>query len=57
MPNTSGRRYKQAKQGYKHLAPRQRPNYKTRSSEAATAHNERIRARDIERRARGYKGR
>lgn len=35
MPNTSGRRHKQAKNGFAHLAPRQRPNYKRRDVMAA----------------------
>lgn len=52
MPNASGRRYKQAISGFKHLAPRQRPNYKKRSSEAAAAHNARLRQRENERNAR-----
>lgn len=49
MPNTSGRRYKQAINEYKHLAKRQRPNYKKRDSAAAAAHNARIRSRENER--------
>lgn len=56
MPNTAGRRYKQAIQGFKHLTPRQRPNYKKRDSAAAQAHHERILQRERERKARGYKG-
>ena len=52
MPNTSGRRLRQAMNGFKHLAPRQRPNYKKRSSEAAAAHNARMIQRENERRMR-----
>lgn len=33
--NASGRRYKQALNGFKHLAPRQRPNYRKRDAEAS----------------------
>lgn len=35
MPNTSGRRHKQAINNYSHLAPRQRPNYKRRDAAAS----------------------
>jgi hypothetical protein len=52
MPNASGRRYKQAIIGFKHLTPRQRPNYKKRDSAAAAAHNARVRQRENERNAR-----
>lgn len=57
MPNTSGRRHKQALGGYKHLAKRQRPNYKKRDATQSQAHEERLRKADQERRSRGYKGR
>lgn len=36
--NANGRRYKQAKSGYNHLAPRQRPNYKKRDAETSARH-------------------
>lgn len=49
MPNTAGRRYKQAISDYKHLTPRQRPNYKKRDATAAAAHNARLRQRENER--------
>lgn len=52
MPNTAGRRYKQAANGFKHLAVRQRPNYKKRDSTAAAAHNAMLRQRENERNAR-----
>lgn len=42
MPNASGRRYKQAIAGFKHLAPRQRPNYKKRDADAAAKHLQRL---------------
>lgn len=42
MPNAAGRRYKQAIQGFKHLTPRQRPNYKKRDIEASRRHNAKI---------------
>jgi hypothetical protein len=50
--NASGRRFKQAKNGFKHLAPRQRPNYKKRDATAAAAHNQKVRMRENERNAR-----
>ena len=40
--NASGRRQRQAKNGYNHLAPRQRPNYKKRDKETSARHNARI---------------
>lgn len=49
MPNASGRRYKQAIQGFKHWAKRQRPNYKKRDASAAAAHNAELRRRENER--------
>lgn len=49
MPNTAGRRYKQAISGFKHLARRQRPNYKKRDATAAAAHNAALRQRENER--------
>lgn len=36
--NANGRRYKQALNGFKHLTPRQRPNYKKRTVEASARH-------------------
>lgn len=35
MPNASGRRYKQALNKFRHLAPRQRPNYRQRDAAAS----------------------
>jgi hypothetical protein len=35
MPNAAGRRYKQAKNGFRHLSVRQRPNYKIRDAAAS----------------------
>lgn len=35
--NANGRRAKQAKNGYAHLAPRQRPGYKIRDKAASAA--------------------
>lgn len=52
MPNASGRRYKQALNGFSHLAPRQRPNYKRRDSAAAAKHEMELRQRAKERAAR-----
>lgn len=52
MPNTAGRRYKQAISGFTNLAKRQRPNYKKRDATAAQAHNARLRQRENERNAR-----
>ena len=52
MPNASGRRHKQALNGFSHWAPRQRPNYKKRDTAAAQAHNERLLQRERERNAR-----
>lgn len=49
MPNTSGRRHKQALNGFKHLAPRQRPNYKRRDTAAAAKHEAELRRRERER--------
>lgn len=40
--NASGRRARQAKQNYSHLAPRQRPNYKKRDLEASRRHAARV---------------
>lgn len=36
--NANGRRARQAKNNFRHLAPRQRPNYKKRDVAAAVAH-------------------
>lgn len=52
MPNASGRRYKQAKNGFAHLTPRQRPNYKKRDAATAAAHNARLLQRMRDRAAR-----
>lgn len=52
MPNASGRRYKQAIGGYKHIDKRHRPKYKKRSIQAAAEHNARLIQRENERRAR-----
>lgn len=50
--NASGRRQRQAKQNYNHLAPRQRPNYKKRDAVSAAAHNARVLAAERARAAR-----
>lgn len=50
--NASGRRRRQAKQNYNHLAPRQRPNYKKRDAVSAAAHNARVLAAERARAAR-----
>lgn len=42
MPNASGRRYKQALNRYRHLAPRQRPNYKQRDAAVSARHLARV---------------
>lgn len=42
--NASGRRQRQAKNGFAHLAPRQRPNYKKRDIAASILHEQRLRA-------------
>lgn len=47
--NASGRRHKQALNGFKHLTPRQRPNYKKRDATAAAAHNAHMQQRERER--------
>ena len=36
--NANGRRYRQAKNKYRHLAPRQRPNYKMRDAATSARH-------------------
>lgn len=33
--NANGRRYRQAANGFKHLAPKQRPNYRKRDAETS----------------------
>jgi hypothetical protein len=53
--NASGRRHKQALNGFKHLTPRQRPNYKKRDATAAAAHNAQLRQRENERNQRRAK--
>lgn len=40
--NASGRRYRQAIQGFNHLAPRQRPNYKKRDAETSARHQAKV---------------
>lgn len=50
---TAKRRRRQAKQNYNHLAPRQRPNFKQRSAEAAAKHNASRWRAEQERKARG----
>lgn len=40
--NASGRRYKQALNGFKHWTTRQRPNYRKRDAASAAAHLERL---------------
>lgn len=50
--NASGRRQRQAKNNYSHLAPRQRPNYKKRDEATAAAHNANVLARERLRAAR-----
>lgn len=40
--NASGRRQRQAKNGYMHLAPRQRPNYKKRDAATSARHHARV---------------
>lgn len=45
----NARRRRQAANGFAHLTPRQRPNYKKRDSAAATAHNARVLQRERER--------
>jgi hypothetical protein len=47
--NASGRRYRQAKNKYSHLTPRQRPNYKMRDSATAARHNAEVLRRERER--------
>lgn len=36
--NANGRRYRQATNGFKHLAPKQRPNYKKRDAATSQRH-------------------
>lgn len=52
---TNARRRKQAANNFNHLSPRQRPNYKKRSAEVATAHEQNLRQRERERQQRGKK--
>jgi hypothetical protein len=54
--NANGRRQRQAKNGFKHLAPRQRPNYKMRDSATAAERSRKKLQAETERRARGWKG-
>lgn len=53
--STAKRRRRQAKNNYNHLAPKQRPNFKMRSAEVASARDERKWKAQQERRARGAK--
>jgi len=53
--STAKRRRRQAAQNFNHLCPRQRPNFKQRSAEAAAQHNERRWRAEQERKARGAK--
>lgn len=41
--NANGRRQRQAKNGYAHLTPRQRPNYKRRDIAASQRHEQKLR--------------
>lgn len=52
---TNARRRRQAANGFSHLSPRQRPNYKRRDMATAVAHEQRLRQRENERRMRGGK--
>jgi hypothetical protein len=40
--NASGRRQRQAKNGFKHLPPRKRPNYKVRDAAASRRHQDMV---------------
>lgn len=42
--NVNGRRYRQAKNKYSHLTPRQRPNYKMRDAATSARHLARVMA-------------
>lgn len=42
--NASGRRQRQAKNNFNHLAPRQRPNYKRRDLATSVRHEANLRA-------------
>lgn len=42
--NAAGRRQRQAKNDYKHMAKRKRPNYKKRDAETSARHLARVRA-------------
>lgn len=53
--NANGRRYRQAKNGYSHLAPRQRPGYKRRDIAVASAKSAKKLQAQRERIARGAK--
>lgn len=52
---TNARRRRQAANGFAHLAPQQRPNYKRRDMATSMAHEQRLRQRENERRMRGGK--
>lgn len=53
--NANGRRQRQAKNGYSHLAPRQRPGYKRRDLAVASARSAKKLQAMRERIARGAK--
>lgn len=53
--NAAGRRQRQAKNNFAHLAPRQRPGYKKRDIATATARSQKMLSRERERIARGAK--
>lgn len=53
--NANGRRQRQARNGYAHLAPRQRPNYKRRDLAVAAARSAKKLQAERERIARGAK--
>ena len=40
--NANGRRAKQAKNGFAHLTPRQRPNYKRRDAATSARHQAKV---------------
>lgn len=42
--NANGRRYRQAKNRFNHLTPRQRPNYKLRDLATSQRHEAKVRA-------------
>ena len=52
VASTAKRRRRQAKMGYKHLAPRQRPHYKTHTSEVWDRLNAKAKERNQQMQAR-----